>query len=84
MPSSCIDCIFIYTLWAFEARTWENITGFAISWALTQLSFTEEKLVKQAEQAFKVAMQPSERKNHNKSFCAMSQLLNKTNTLSNV
>ena len=35
-------------------------------------------MVKQVEQAFKVAMQPSERKNHNKSFCAMSQLLNKT------
>ena len=35
-------------------------------------------MVKQVEQAFKVAMQPSERKNHNKSFCAMSHLLNKT------
>ena len=34
-------------------------------------------MVKQAEQAFKVAMQPSEWKNHNKSFCAISQLLNK-------
>ena len=27
-------------------------------------------MVKQAKQAFKVAMQPSELKNHNKSFCA--------------
>ena len=35
-------------------------------------------MVKQAKQAFKVAMQPSELKNHNKSFYAMNQLLNKT------
>ena len=34
-------------------------------------------MVKQAEQALKVTMQPSEQKNHNKSFCAMNQLLNK-------
>ena len=43
------------------------------------IKFHRGKAVKQAEQAFKVAMQPSERINHNKSFCAMSQLLNKTN-----
>ena len=42
------------------------------------ITFDRGKAVKQAEEAFKVAMQPSERKNHNKSFCAnVSQLLNK-------
>ena len=52
-------------------------------WACRKLSsdtitFDRGKAVKQAEEAFKVAMQPSERKNHNKSFCAnVSQLLNK-------
>ena len=52
-------------------------------WACHKLSsdtikFHRGKAVKQAEQAFKVAMQPSKRKNHNKSFCAMRQLLSKT------
>ena len=42
------------------------------------IKFHRGKAVKQAEQAFKVTMQPSEPKNHNKSFCALSQLLNKT------
>ena len=43
------------------------------------IKFHRGKAVKQAEQAFKVAiMQPSKRKNHNKSFCAMRQLLSKT------
>ena len=41
------------------------------------IKFHRGKAVKQAEEAFKVAMQLSEPKNHNKSFCAMSQLLNK-------
>ena len=41
------------------------------------IKFHRGKAVKQAEQAFKVAMQLSERKNHNKSFSAMRQLLNK-------
>ena len=40
------------------------------------IKFHRGKAVKQAEQAFKVAMQLSERKNHNKSFCAIRQLLN--------
>ena len=49
-------------------------------WACHKLSsdtikFHRGKAVKQAEQAFKVAMQLSERKNHNKSFCAIRQLL---------
>ena len=39
------------------------------------IKFHRGKAVKQAEQAFKVAMQLSERKNHNKSFCAIRQLL---------
>ena len=59
--------ILLDLLWAYVRN--------AISWALTQVS--QSKQNKQAEQAFKVEMQQSERKNHNESFCAMSQLLNK-------
>ena len=42
------------------------------------IKFHRGKAVKQAEQAFKVTMQPCERKNHKKTFCAIRQLLNKT------
>ena len=76
-----MDCIFIYTLGAFEAGTWQILLH--LFWPCHKLSsdtikFHRGKAVKQAEEAFKVAMQPSEPKNHNKSFCAMRQLLNKT------
>ena len=54
MPSSCKDCIFI---WGFEARTY---------WAVRQVH--SRKAVKQAEQAFKVAMQPSKRKKSQEIF----------------
>ena len=42
------------------------------------IKFHRGKAVKQEEQAFKVAIQPSDRKYYKKSFCAMSQLLNKS------
>ena len=79
MPSSCKDCLYIYTLWAFEAIARANIIGFVSSLPQVELwhKFHRRKAVKQAEQAFKVAMQPSKWKSHKKSFCAMSQLLNK-------
>ena len=57
MPSSCKDCIFI---WGFEARTRANIE----LWDKCH----SKKAVKQAEEAFKVAMQPSKRKKSQEIF----------------
>ena len=84
----CLHCVKIAFLFIpFEHLRLEHKQILLdLFWAHHKLSsdtikFHRGKAAKQAEQAFKVTMQSSEQKNHNKSFCAIRQLLNKMKDL---